>query len=418
MGLSQGRTRRAARPLLTVCVVSALCAAQAGRGEAQASPERAGLTIRLTAPASTPTGAAVYLAGSFNGWNPAAAGYRLVPESGQYVITLPDSVRGPLEFKFTLGSWETVELSASGGDVPNRTLTVPPTGAATWTGGVAAWRSVPATPRAHTASPSVSVLSDSFAIPQLGRTRRVWLYLPPGYAASTERYPVLYLQDGQNVFDAATSFAGEWGVDEALDSLHAGGDRGVIVVAVDNGGEHRMDEYQPWRSENGRYGGGEGGQYVDFLVRILKPYVDGHYRTRPDRANTGVGGSSLGGLISFYAALRYPDVFGRALVFSTPFFLHPQLFALARAATAHRPATRFYFDTGRDEGLATAGIPERAMARSQGAIVDSLAAAGIDTAADVRSLLPADGAHAEWFWRREFPAAYLWLFGSAAKGSR
>src|SRR5919202_6585569 len=96
-------------------------------------------------------------------------------------------------------------------------------------------------------------------MPQLGRTRRVWVYLPPGYAASRRRYPVLYLHDGQNVFDAATSFAGEWGVDEALDSLARRGDPGAIVVAVDNGGPRRLDEYDPWRSADPKLGGGEGG---------------------------------------------------------------------------------------------------------------------------------------------------------------
>ena len=104
-----------------------------------------------------------------------------------------------------------------------------------------------------------------------------------------------------------------------LDSLHAAGDSGVIVVAVDNGGTHRVDEYQPWRSTDRRFGGGEGARYVDFIVQTLKPYVDAHYRTRPDRVNTGIGGSSLGGIISFYAALQYPDLFGRALVFSAPY---------------------------------------------------------------------------------------------------
>ena len=94
---------------------------------------------------------------------------------------------------------------------------------------------------------------------------------------------MLYLQDGQNVFDAATSFAGEWGVDETLDSLHAAGDRGAIVVAVDNGGGRRTDEYLPWPSAVAGLGGGEGARYAYFLVRTLKPYVDAHYRTRPGR---------------------------------------------------------------------------------------------------------------------------------------
>lgn len=400
------------RALLGVtCAISVFGSA----GAQQVPPAAAagtGLTIRLTAPAATPAGAAIYVAGTFNNWNPAAEGYRLTAQGNEYEITLPASVRGPVEFKFTLGSWERGEVSASGGDVPNRTFTVPPTGAITYTGTVAAWRTGPVPPRAHTATASVSILDTAFQMPQLGRTRRVWLYLPPDYGRSGRAYPVLYMHDGQNVFDAATSYAGEWGVDETLDRLHAVGDSGVIVVAVDNGAR-RMDEYQPWPSATGNFGGGEGGRYVDFIVRTLKPYIDAHYRTRPDRANTGIGGSSLGGLISFYAALQYPDVFGRVLVFSTPFFLNPQLFPLARAYRPRRPGTRFYFDTGLNESVGSQGLPDRAMVRSLHAMVDTLAAAGVDTAADVRSLVPADGVHNEGFWRREFPAAYRWLFAEA-----
>ena len=132
-----------------------------------------------------------------------------------------------------------------------------------------------------------SILSDAFDMPQLGRARRVWLYLPPDYESNPERrYPVLYMHDGQNVFDEATSYAGEWGVDETLDAMHAAGELSVIVVAVDHGVERRFDEYSPWN--NAQYGGGEGDEYVDFLVETLKPYVDAHYRTLPDRANARV----------------------------------------------------------------------------------------------------------------------------------
>ena len=405
--------------LLALTGVVALAACAQNPSPPGAEPAGRGLTIRLTSvPASTPAGAVIYVAGSFNNWDPAAEGFRLTPQGGSYAITLGDSVRGPVEFKFTLGSWEKVEVTATGEDVSNRTFTVPALGAATYSGTVAAWRTGPAPARPHTATASVSILDTAFRMPQLGRARRVWLYLPPDYATSGRTYPVLYLCDGQNVFDAATSFAGEWGVDEALDSLQAAGDAGVIVVAVDHGGAHRMDEYQPWPSTDRRYGGGEGARYVDFIAQTLKPYVDAHYRTRPDRVNTGIGGSSLGGIISLYAALQYPDVFGRALVFSAPLFYEPGLFALARAYRRRASPTRFYFVTGLNEGTTEPGLPYRAMALSLRAMVDTLAAAGVDTAADVRALLPPDGAHAEWFWRREFPAAYRWLFAAAPGTTR
>lgn len=375
-----------------------------------ASPASAQLTIRLTSlPPATPAGSSVHVAGTFNEWKPDAPGYTLSPQAdGSLTLTLPASVRGVIEFKFTLGSWETVETGPKGESLPNRTFTIPRSGAATLTASVAAWSNGQRAARASTASPSVTVLSDTFAIPQLGRTRRVMLYLPPGYASSSLRYPVLYMHDAQNVFDNATSFAGEWGVDETLDELHAHGDDGVIVVAVDNGETHRMDEYNPWKSADGKHGGGEGDAYVDFMVKTLKPYIDAHYRTRTDRENTGIMGSSMGGLISLYAALKYPDVFGRAGIFSCACWVAgPRILEMARHAKPTRPLPRFYFVAG---GLET---NDGSQGRDQKMVVDSLVAAGFPVDTAIRSFVPADGRHSEWFWRREFPAAYQWLFGDS-----
>jgi metallo-beta-lactamase class B len=374
---------------------------------------QAQLTLRVTGvPANTPADAAIYVAGSFNGWNPANPAFRLSPADGGFAITLPDDVRGPVEFKFTLGAWERVETDSAGGGVNNRRFVIPATGAATWTGSIGGWQDPSKIPvRRSTARPTVSVIDTAFSIPQLGRTRRVWIYLPQGYASSHRRYPVLYMHDGQNVFDDSTSYAGEWGVDETLDSLSARGDRGVIVVAVDNGGTKRLDEYSPWK--NAHYGGGEGDAYVDFLAHTLKPYIDRHYRTRPDRLNTGVAGSSMGGLISLYAALKYPRVFGRVGVFSPAlWFAAPQLLSYARNARP-LPGTRIYFVVGAKEG----DTPE-VYVNDQLRMVDTLAAAGFRRGRNVVSYVRADGVHAEWFWRREFPAAYRWLFAAPASTPR
>ena len=369
-------------------------------------PAGAQLTIRLAQlPSSTPVGATVHVAGSFNGWNPAAEGYALARGAdGSYTLTLPDSVRGAVEYKLTLGSWETVETRAGGGEVPNRAVTIPATGAIVENVAVAAWRDGSAPkPRTHTASPSVAILSDSFAMPQLGRTRRVWIYLPPGYATSRARYPVLYMADGQNVFDEATSFSGEWGVDEALDSLAARGHR-TIVVAVDHGGARRLDEYDPWKASDPKYGGGEGEAWVRFVVETLKPYVDAHYRTRPERASTAIAGSSMGGLISLYAALTRPAVFGSAGVFSCACWIaRDSVYALAKRFRASAGATpRLYFVVGGQEAA------DREPVRDQDAIVELLRAGGYPKSS-IRALVRANGKHAEWFWRREFPAAYRWM---------
>lgn len=394
-----GGTTKRTRWIGCAAVLLAVVASRAG----------AQVTMRVRVPASTPADSPVYVAGNFNVWNPGNPAYRLARGAdGEYAITLPEAVRGPVEFKFTLGSWERVETDSAGGGIPNRRFVVPATGASTWTGTVAGWqdpRKIPA--RKSTRRPGVTVLDTAFAIPQLGRTRRVWVYLPPDYATSGRRYPVLYMHDGQNVFDDSTSGFGEWGVDETLDSLYAAGDPGIIVVAVDHGGNKRLDEYSPYR--NARYGGGEGDAYVDFLARTLKPLIDRRYRTRPDRLNTGVAGSSMGGLISLYAALKYPEIFGRAGIFSPAFWFSDGNYAYARAARPPLPGTRFYFVTGAKEG-----DQPQVYVHDQRRMIDTLSKAGYRVGVQVDSAIRADGMHSEWFWRREFPRAYLWLFRSGS----
>ncbi|MDB4909112.1 MAG: esterase [Gemmatimonadetes bacterium] len=374
---------------------------------ALATPAAAQLTIHVTKSPPIPANAAIYVAGGFNGWNPGSASWKMTRlADSTWAITMPSGVTGTVEFKLTVGSWDHVELLANGDQMANRTATVPRTGAETLSVVVARWdtKSGVGTPRKHTASANVHVLSDTFAIPQLGRERRVWLYLPPGYATSKLRYPVLYMHDGQNVFDAATSFAGEWGIDETLDSLHALGDRGVIVVAVDNGETHRMSEYNPWKNANPALMGGEGDRYVDFLAKTLKPYIDAHYRTMPSRENTGVMGSSMGGLISLYAALKYPTVFGRAGVFSSAHWTAPELYSFVKKVKPLTPAPKFYFVVGGKE------TPDGSMGVQQAALVDTLVASGFLRGSSIEASMPPDGVHSEWFWRREFPRAYLWLF--------
>ncbi|WP_162303537.1 alpha/beta hydrolase-fold protein [Hymenobacter sediminis] len=364
-------------------------------------------TFKLTqVPPCTPAGATLYLAGSFNNWQPGSPTYAFNrnPNDGTYQLTLPASVTGNLTYKITRGSWETVETDAAGNDVPNREFTAGQgVGEVTLT--VLNWKDLSAKPVARACQstarrPNVQVISTEFAMPQLGRTRRVWVYLPNDYAANTaKRYPVLYMHDGQNVFDACTSFSGEWGVDEALSQLQQQGldAVGCIVVAVDNGGSERMNELSPWK--NLEYGGGQGDQYVDFLVQTLKPYIDLHYRTLSGREFTGIAGSSMGGLISTYAALKYPQVYSKVGVFSPAFwFAKDSLFGYLQQ---HRPqpGTRFYFVSGTTES--------ETMVPLMKAVHDTLARAKVS----LQYTIPADGKHAEWFWQREFPAAYQWLYG-------
>jgi metallo-beta-lactamase class B len=140
----------------------------------------------------------------------------------------------------------------------------------------------------------------------------------------------------------------------------------------------------------------------------LKPYIDAHYRTLPDKSNTAIAGSSMGGLISLYAVLKYPDVFSRAGVFSPALWFDPPIYTFAREAAARASGAKLYIVSGALE--AATGEEAGVYVRDQLRVVDSLEAGGLKQGTNVLSLIRPDGKHAEWFWRREFPAAYLWLF--------
>lgn len=148
---------------------------------------------------------------------------------------------------------------------------------------------------------------------ELENERDVYLYLPLSYTQSDRHYPILYMHDGQNLFDVETAFQGEWGVDETMEQLAQEG-REAIVVGVSNLSEARNDEYSPFRDP--KYGGGRGDDYLAFLTTTIIPMVEGEFRIAPGAENRGIMGSSLGGLISLYAFLRYPGIYGFAGVMS------------------------------------------------------------------------------------------------------
>lgn len=238
-------------------------------------------------------------------------------------------------------------------------------------------------------------------IPQLGvESRRVWVYLPPGYGRRG-RWPVLYMHDGQNLFDPETSYAGDWGVHRVIDGLCAKGlTRGAIVAGVDNGGDERWNEYSPWcRPEGG--GRCRGADYADFLADTLKPRMDAEFRTLPGRADTGVAGSSLGGTISWYALLARGETFGLGGMFSPAFwFAGRRPDALLRSARL-RPGARVYFDAGTREGSHEASY-----------VGDAARLAGLCArrpGVSVNLVIDAGGEHNEAAWARRFPAAFLWL---------
>jgi predicted alpha/beta superfamily hydrolase len=282
------------------------------------------------------------LAGDFNNWNPEDKSFELLQNnSGQFQLlkVLP---KGVYNFKITRGSWQTVECNAFGKQIDNRSITI--WHDTTITLNVEGWQdNFKAEEKKHTASAQVHIINEKFDMPQLGRQRRVWIYLPEGYSSSSKKYPVVYMHDGQNLFDEYTAGYGEWGIDEIMDKLPAK-DK-CIIVGIDHGGEYRITEYDPYDS---KYGKGRGYDYVDFLVKTLKPYVDQHYRTKTNALHTSIAGSSMGGLISMYAILRYPDVFGNAGVFSPAFWVAPDLYKYAQQQGLSK-SSRIYFICGDSE---------------------------------------------------------------------
>jgi len=361
---------------------------------------RAQVTIIVTQiPENTPDGDDIYIAGDFNGWDPGDTSFKLITNNeSQLEIIIPEG-QGGFEFKFTRGSWETVEGDESGGFINNRSFTFG--NGETLELQIAGWEDLGTGSGSgsgnSTAASNVTIIDDAFDIPQLGRTRRIWLYLPPGYENSDVNYPVLYMHDGQNVFDAVTSFVGEWEVDETLNDLHEQGLDVPIVVAIDNGGVHRIDEYSPW--VHTQYGGGEGDAYLDFIVNTLKPYVDQNYRTLPNRENTGISGSSMGGLISFYAGIRYPDVFGKLGVFSPSFPIFTDAFDAVNDIDLNHNY-KIYIKSG---------ARESDIARDSRRMYDKLIQLGLSSD-QLKLDIPGDGEHSEWFWAREFEEVYLWMF--------
>jgi len=337
----------------------------------------------------------LFLAGSMNNWNPADPGYLfLATAKGSYELTgnFPDGIN---EYKITRGSWETVEARSNGQPVSNRSLILKKDTVIYLD--ILEWQdNFKPQPKTHTASRNVQVIDAAFKIPQLDRDRRIWVYLPPDYESSGKKYPVIYMHDGQNLFDAYTSGYGEWGVDELMDSLHLKNNRMAIIVGIDHGDQHRLTEYNPF--DNERFGKGRGDDYVDFIVQTLKPFIDKNYQTKASAKHTTIAGSSMGGLISMFAMAKYPQVFGRAGVFSPALWIAPEIYTYL--AEKRLPKHNIYFVAG--------DLESNGMVPDMKKLHNQLLSQGVKSK-QMLLKASADGKHSEWFWHREFPAFYNWI---------
>jgi predicted alpha/beta superfamily hydrolase len=346
-------------------------------------------------PQLTPLRDSVFIVGSFNNWIPGESNYALSSNAdGTWQVEIPGTNGEEINFKFTRGnSWSTVEGSATGGFIPDRSVVFQNNEEVNLT--IEGWEDQPGN---HTVTEHVRIFDMDFPAPSLNTTRRIWVCLPVDYTP-TVSYPVLYMHDAQNLFDASTSFAGEWQVDEHLSALQSALCQSIIVVGIDHGGSNRINELAPWF--NSAYNaGGQGEQYAQFIINDLKPAIDEAFPTLSDRANTFTAGSSLGALISAYLMLEHSNTFSKAGLFSPAFwFNRTPLFALANN---HSPEFEngFYFVGGTNESSS--------MISDMEAFKDILIAEGYNEAHLPLYSIP-DGEHNEAFWSSEYSGFYEWL---------
>lgn len=413
----------------SLLIVAAICPVWAQPGVER--PGGTAFTLRVVDRSGRSDAAPVFLACSANGWNPGDPEWELskadTPGEGghiQWSIRVPGSVfasGSPLEFKFTKGSWNTVEVDAHGGDIANRALasksregpwpdvTVSPIeGFADQRGSRWPELTPPGTAPKPTVVGDLDILDVHSSV--LNNDRKVRVWLPPGYKDGSDadaRYPVLYMHDGQNCFDAATSaFGVEWGCDEAMTALvKAGKVRPWIIVGIDNALGDRAREYNPpYTSFQGRTNHGD--KYLAFVTDELMPLINSRYRTLTGPEHAAMGGSSFGGNATAYAAIEKPGMFGRVLIESAAMFIDEGKL-LKRAEAFDQWPARVFLGVGTAE-TAGAGDAERfaGLTRDLGA---ALRAKGLGD--DRLRVVIEDGAkHNEAAWAKRLPGAFEFLF--------
>jgi glycosidase/predicted alpha/beta superfamily hydrolase len=373
------------------------------------------VTLVVHPPAGTPAEATLYVAGNHPSLGPWSPNKRALIKAGDGTwrtrLELPDGFE--LQYKTTLGSWETVEKANGGADIANRTATVADglvleIHVATWADGQDA-----AEHRQLEPSLTGNVRPvQSFHSEVLGNDRNLVVYLPPMYDKEPDRrFPVLYMHDGQNLFDRATAtFGVEWEADETAERLIRSGTIEPLIIVGIYTEANRLDELSDTYSE--KYGrGGKAALYGRFLAEELKPFIDKTYRTKPGRADTGVGGSSLGGYASLYLFEQYPEVFSRIAAVSPALLWNEG--ALTRRWTEQATAlplkrTRFWIDAGSEERVGDRPADAYLDAAREFAAV--LKTAGLDEGSDYRFVIAEGAEHNESAWRDRFPAILEFLY--------
>lgn len=271
--------------------------------------------------------------------------------ASEYQASIPVKKGFNLEFKFTRGSWETVEKDCQYFEIPNRSLHVKKGGVYRFQ--IENWSDLGNKPaKKHTWVGSIKE-HRNFPAKELHNSRNIWVYLPPSYDTNPKQYyPVLYAHDGNNVFDRSTAFLGvEWELDDTADLLiREHKMQEIIIVAIQNTTQ-RQAEYTPVYMPH--LGGGKADLYADFIIREVKPFIDKNYRTLRDSQYTAIMGSSLGGLVSLYMAWKHHDVFSMAGVVSPSVWWADREILRYLKKTQQKPPIKIWLDIGTLEGQRT-----------------------------------------------------------------
>lgn len=345
----------------------------------------------------------VYLSGNFNNWATQDRRFLLQKVSeGKYSFRFPEDFIYPNElvYKFTKGDWSEVEIDRYGNKTPNR-FCKKTTG--TQEEHVPKWRKnwLPYRP---SQLPKVHLISEEFEIPQLNKTRKIWALLPHDYETSTEHYPVLYLQDAQNLFNENAPF-GNWQIDKKLAVMSDYGIGKIIIIAIEHAEKERVLEYNFGKTLLGQ---GEGKKYIRFIADTLKPFVDKNFRTKSERESTGIGGSSMGGLVSIFSGLIYPEVYGKLMIFSPSLWVIPKI-KFSFLDFFEPMNTKVYLYAGGDESETMIRHVKKFKKRL-------LKRESIRERMKVKLSINMEGRHSETYWSDEFPKAIEWLFFSDKEG--
>jgi predicted alpha/beta superfamily hydrolase len=338
----------------------------------------------------------VYISGNFNNWRTQDKEFMMEKIGNSlyhYKFSLEFDYPEELLYKFTKGDWSDVEIDKEGNRTDNRSTKVH---SGIQKEHVARWRKN-WLPFKQNYLPQVLLISDEFEIPQLNKTRKIWALLPHDYDNSSESYPVMYLQDAQNLFNESAEF-GNWEIDKKLAVMSEYKIGKIIVIAVEHAEVDRIKEYNVGKTILGK---GQGKKYIRFVTDTLKPFVDKNFRTKKEKEFTGIGGSSMGGLVSIFSGLRNPEVFGKLMIFSPSLWVVPELKINAKKVNVSD--SKIYLYAGGEES-------KNLVTEVQKFQQDLLSSKFITDENQINLSYNRKGKHTETYWSDEFPKAIEWLF--------